>query len=85
MTERRVTLSPLWSFPSKRRHVTTAVEDQCKAPGTPPILMDSLAELYMRGRQMDKALGIHLKLKRGDVFDLIGTGRKVLEKGGGGG
>ncbi|CBQ70724.1 related to Vacuolar assembly protein VPS41 [Sporisorium reilianum SRZ2] len=57
--------------------VVLAIEDRLKSgdgkkePGTEKLLMECLAELYIRNRQPGKALQYYLRLRRANVFDLI--------------
>eukprot|EP01135_Chromosphaera_perkinsii_P002515 Nk52_evm31s224 gene=Nk52_evmTU31s224 len=51
--------------------VITAVLERLKIEPNALILMESLALLYANDEQFDKTLHIYLRLKRGDVFNLI--------------
>ncbi|TKY89184.1 hypothetical protein EX895_001715 [Sporisorium graminicola] len=57
--------------------VVLAIEDRLKSgegkkeAGTEKLLMECLAELYIRNRQPGKALQYYLRLRRANVFDLI--------------
>mmetsp|Transcript_26359 Transcript_26359/g.79200 ORF Transcript_26359/g.79200 Transcript_26359/m.79200 type:complete len:896 (-) Transcript_26359:107-2794(-) len=54
-----------------RKIITAVIEQHGKDPKGHEILMETLGELYTYDKQFDKALHIYLKLKRGDVFNLI--------------
>lgn len=54
-----------------RKIITAVIEQHGKDPKGHGILMETLGELYTHDKQFDKALHIYLKLKRGDVFNLI--------------
>ncbi|KAJ1019474.1 hypothetical protein NDA16_004591 [Ustilago loliicola] len=57
--------------------VVLAIEDRLKSGsgkvevGTEKLLMECLAEIYIRNRQPGKALQYYLRLRRANVFDLI--------------
>ncbi len=58
--------------------VVLAIEDRLKSSGdrkeeagTEKLLMECLAEIYIRNRQPGKALQYYLRLRRANVFDLI--------------
>ncbi|KAG0200623.1 Vacuolar protein sorting-associated protein 41 [Mortierella sp. GBA30] len=53
------------------QNVIVAVEDRLKQDKDNVLLMESLAELYTRDEQADKALEYFLRLRRPNVFDLI--------------
>uniref|UniRef100_V5ELZ1 Vps41 beta-propeller domain-containing protein n=1 Tax=Kalmanozyma brasiliensis (strain GHG001) TaxID=1365824 RepID=V5ELZ1_KALBG len=65
--------SEIYSTPA----VVLAVEDRLKSgagrkeAGTEKLLMECLAEIYIRNRQPGKALQYFLRLRRANVFDLI--------------
>lgn len=63
--------SEIYSTPA----VVLAVEDRLKSggaeKGTEKLLMECLAEIYIRNRQPGKALQYYLRLRRANVFDLI--------------
>ncbi len=65
--------SDIYSTPA----VVLAIDDRLKSgggkkeAGTEKLLMECLAEIYIRNRQPGKALQYYLRLRRANVFDLI--------------